>query len=329
MYFRVLSSWFEGLDVDWLDKAIMMELYSNARVSVQDLAKQFDVSFNTIKTRIKKLEQTGAIQEYAVELSLEMLDAENLFIDITTDGKENMIKLIEQIGNHLLVRFVYRTGNRKYHARAVVAGTVEFFDLKQFIESLDSVNMVEIHPYMWIAPYVSPQSKARTRGHRVTFSKNQLRVLQCLVDDVRIPVREISKRTRPSPRRVTRILAELQKDGGVHFTMRMVLFGDVELKLFVRYDETKTTFNHIIEWFQEHYFFEFWGAALWLDEPVLEVLLYPIDKVKISEITREVRKLPIVDLVEDYLLTKDSFVKGQYPGPSHIRLVEMIKEAGL
>lgn len=315
--------------MDWLDKAIMMELYNNARVSVQDLAKQFDVSFNTIKTRIKKLEQTGAIQEYAVELSLEMLDAENLFIDITTDGKENMTILIEQIGNHPLVRFVYRTGNRKYHARAVVAGTVEFFDLKQYIESLDGITMVEFHPYMWIAPYVSPQSKARTRGHKVTFSKNQLRVLQCLVNDVRMPVKEIAKRTRLSPRRVTRILAELRNGGGVHFTMRMVLFGDVELKLFVQYDETKTTINQIIEWFQEHYFFEFWGATMWLDEPVLEVLLYPIDKAKISEITREVRKLPIVALVEDYLLTKDSFVKGQYPGPSHIRLVEMIKEAGL
>lgn len=67
----------------------------------------------------------------------------------------------------------------------------------------------------------------------------------------------------------------------------------------------------------------------WLDEPVLEVLLYPIDKTKISEIIREVRKLPNIDLVEDFLLSKDSFVKGQYPGPSHIRLVKMIEEAGL
>jgi len=315
--------------VDWLDKAIMMELYSNARVPVQDLAKQFDVSFNTIKTRIKKLEQTGAIQEYAVELSLKMLDAENLFIGITTHGRENMTTLIEQIGNHPLVRFAYRSGNRKYHARAVVAGTVEFFDLKQFIESLDGITKVDIHPYKWIAPYVSPQSKARTRGRRVTFTKNQFRVLQCLVDDVRMPVNEIAKRIRLTPRRVNRILAELQEGGGVHFTMRMVLFGDVELKLFLRYDETTKTVSQIIEWFQEHYFFEFWAATSWLDEPMLEVLLYPIEKVKISEIIREVRKLSFVESVEDYILTKDSYIRGQYPGPSHIRLAEMIEKAGL
>ena len=63
------------LDVDWLDKAIVMELYGNARVPLQDLARKYDRSFNAIKKRVKNLEAVGAIQEYTVELSLNMLGA--------------------------------------------------------------------------------------------------------------------------------------------------------------------------------------------------------------------------------------------------------------
>ena len=77
-----LLSAVEVLDVDWLDKAIVLELHGNARVSHQDLARKYDLSFNAIKKRVKTLEEVGAIQEYTVELSLNMLGADNLSLSL-------------------------------------------------------------------------------------------------------------------------------------------------------------------------------------------------------------------------------------------------------
>jgi len=118
------------LDVDWLDKAIVLELYGNARLSFQDLAKKYDQSFNTIKNRVKKLEKEGVIQEYTVELSLNMVGADYLYTVITTDGTEDIKALIETIGNHRLIRHTARYDYQSYDAQAVVCGTTEFFELK-------------------------------------------------------------------------------------------------------------------------------------------------------------------------------------------------------
>ena len=281
--------------------------------------------------RLRKLEKEGAIQEYTVELSLNMLGADYVYAVITTDGTENMQALVDQIGNYRLVRFCYRTGNRRYESQAVIRGTTEFFELKQFLESLHQVTKVEIHPFIWITPDAPPQSKVRTRGQKVEFTLNQLRVLQCLADNVRIPVSEIVNRTGLTIRRVRSILRELQEGGGVHLTIRMnwLTTSTVALDLLIRFDERKTTVADIVVWFQEHYPLEFWGMVVWLDEPTIIAGLNVADLTKVAEITQLVRAEPFAELVEDQVITIQSFTTGQYRGPSQIQLEEMFKEAGL
>ncbi|MFX1342161.1 MAG: winged helix-turn-helix transcriptional regulator, partial [Promethearchaeota archaeon] len=228
--------------MDWLDKALLMELYGNSRISFQDLATKFHLTFNAIKYRVKKLEEIGVIQEYTVELSLEMLGLEPLSIGITTDDTEDMKALIDEIGNHRLVRQAIRVGNKYYGASAYATGTKEFFELKQFLESLNGVTNVEIHPVVSIIPDAPPLSKGKSRGQKVTFTKNQLHVLWCLTEDVRMSVGEIAKRVNLTPRRVSKILQDLQEGGGVHFTARinMLALGDVALSLIIHYNEKET-----------------------------------------------------------------------------------------
>lgn len=317
--------------MDWLDKAIVLELHGNARVSHQDLARKYDLSFNAIKKRVKTLEEVGAIQEYTVELSLNMLGADNLYAGISTDGTENMKALVDQIGNHLFIRFCYRTGNQRYEAQAVVRGAPEFFELKQFLESLDSVTTVEIHPSMWSMPGAPPQSKSRTRGKKVKFTQTQLRVLRCLSDDVRMPVSDIVKRTGLTGRRIKNSLRDLQEGGGVHFTIRFnwITTRTVALDLLVRFDKRKTTTKDIATWFQEHYPLEFWVLIVWLDEPTVIASLNVADLTKVVEITQTVRATPFAEFVEDRIIPLQSYSSGAYRGPSQTMLEEMFKEAGL
>ena len=320
---------FRVLDVDFLDKALVWELMANARISVQELAKKYDMSFNTIKDRISKLEKSGTISEYTIELSLEMLGAELVSMDIYTDGSENIRSFVDQIGKHPLVRLSHRVSGKLYGATAVIAGTREFFELKQFIESLDAVIKVDFHPFTWVVPEAPSKSRVRTRGCKLTFTKNQLRVLKCLLDDVRMPVTEIARRTAMTPRRVTNTLRELQDGGGVHFTLNINYVDEVELILRIRFNETTTSVNQIVDWFQEHYPLEFWGGALFLDEPVYTALIYSGPNKDLGELIRKVREASFSESVEDRLVLWDPKLKPQYRGPAHHRLEAMIKDAGL
>ncbi len=317
--------------MDWLDKAIVLELYGNARIPYQDLAKKYDQSFNTIKNRVKKLEKGGVIQEYTVELSLNMIGADHLFVAITTDGKEDIKALIETIGNHRLIRHSERFDYQSYGAQTVVCGTTEFFELKQFLESLPSVKKVEIHPIKLIMPDAPPQSKVRTRGKKVEFTLNQLRVLQCLTKDVRMPVSELANQTGLTARRVRRILGELQEGGGVHFTIRMnwISVSTVVLDITMRFNEKKVTASDIVGWFHKQFPLEFWGGFVWLDEPIVNASLNIADLTKVVEITRKVKAAGFAESVEDSVTTSAFHAPTHYRDPSQTRLAELFKEAGL
>jgi DNA-binding Lrp family transcriptional regulator len=280
---------------------------------------------------VKRLEAEGVIQEYTVELSQAMLDTEGLDIEIHTDGSEKIEELINQIGTHRMIGTVYREQNRKYVAGAWVAGTTEFFELKGFLESLDSVTRVELHPVVNVYSETPPHSKLRSRGKKVSFSKNQLQVLKCLSENVRMPISEIAKRINLTPRRVGRILRELEEGGGVHFTIRINWFalGEIILEYYIQYDETKTSVEEIVSWFKEHYPLEFWGAGKRLDEPVITVDIIVEDQKKVGDITKMVREATFVKCVDDVVLTPQTFVKVRYRDPSQHRLEELFREAGL
>ncbi|MFW9832095.1 MAG: hypothetical protein ACFFD8_10020, partial [Candidatus Thorarchaeota archaeon] len=277
-----------------------------------------------------KLEKRGAILEYMVELSLEMLGLEPMFVDITTNGTEDMNELLDQIGKNPWVRLAYRPSHQRYQARAYVAGTAAFFELKRYLESLEAVIKVELHPTMDHAPDAPPTSRARTRGRRVTFTRNQLCVLKCLTTNVRMPISEIAKRTSLTSGRVRKVLHQLQKDGGVYFTIRMdyLALGDVELELFIRYDDSETNTGEIVEWFYKNYRNEFWVAAAWQDEPVIDVMLIIENPSIVKEIISKVRGVPFFKTVEDQLVSPQR-MGGHYRDPTQERLGELFREAGL
>lgn len=55
--------------MDDLDQAILAVLIRDARISWKDLAQEVGVSPPTIRDRVKRLQDTGVIQRFAVELS--------------------------------------------------------------------------------------------------------------------------------------------------------------------------------------------------------------------------------------------------------------------
>lgn len=53
------------------DQRLLLSLRQNARISVSDLARQMNLSRSTVQNRLARLEDTGVIRGYSVELGAE------------------------------------------------------------------------------------------------------------------------------------------------------------------------------------------------------------------------------------------------------------------
>lgn len=64
---------YENGDIDRIDRRIIEILSENARISLAELARLLDLSAPTISERIKRLEETGVIENFTVTVNYEVL----------------------------------------------------------------------------------------------------------------------------------------------------------------------------------------------------------------------------------------------------------------
>lgn len=289
--------------LDPQDWALIKEIHANARVSYQALAKKFGLSPNTIKTRVKRLREKKVFLRTGVALSRETLGVEDIVAVVTTDGSEVGGPLMEQMAAQPMACEVYRTGDRRYELWAVVTGTSEAFGLKGFLENLDSVIEVEMRPIVFFNPTMEPDYWIHSRGKKVTFTKDQLRVLDHLFWDARMPVSQIAHKTGLPPRRVRKILRDLEEGGGVQFITGYDIFalGDMEYRLKIWFDPAHTTGQDLAREIAEKYPHEFWWSSITTNEPILDVGLIINDANQVLPIIREIKTNPHITSIEDFV----------------------------
>lgn len=312
--------------VDELDKAIMVALDGNGRVSYQVLARRLGVSYNAVKKRVNRLLEVGAIMKFAIELSLAMLDADFFNALIKTDGSEDLDLFMEQLGQRPEFFVIRRFADGSYFGEGSVVGAQGLIELGRFLRRLPVITNVELHPAVLLTPVLSSRSKGNTRGQKVTFTAMQLQVLRCLVEDPRMSITTIARQSGLTPRRIRTILKELQEGGGLHITVRWdrSSFGDIELVVLIQYDDTTTTPSEIFEWFKDQYPFEYWVSAIWADEPTVVVSLTVKDLRAAEAIGAAVKAAPF---------TKDAMIRVSYPhrrfqGLLDTGLRDLLVEAG-
>ena len=314
--------------LDPLDWALICELCGNTRTPYKTLAKKFDISTNTVKNRIKRLRQQGVIMKFGISVSYETLGAESVAGFVTTDGSENVIELMKQIASQPMICEIYRTSDRRYEYHAMVLGASETLGLKRFLRDIDSVTDVEMRPIELIFPNKPPTYPGNTRGKRVTFTHNQLRVLKALTKDSRLPVSQIAQETGLTLRRVRKILKDLQEGGGIHTYVIYSVFalGDMEYRLRISFDETQTTGQDIIEGLYEKYPDLFWWGSITTNEPIVDVGLIIDRPGKGLPITEEIKAASCTTSVEDFV----SYPR-VVPGINRLNahLWDLLEEAGL
>jgi len=293
------------------------------------LAKKFDISPNTVKNSINRLRKQGVIRRFGVCVSFETFGAENVAGFVTTDGSENVVELMKQIVSQPMVAEIYRTSDRRYEYHAIVLGASETLGFQQFLRNLDCVINVEMRPIEFFFPNKPPNYVLNTRGNRVTFAREQLRVLKSLAEnDSRLPVSQIAQYTGFTPRRVRKILQDLEESGGVHFPVYYDVFalGDMEYRLRICYDEAQATGQDIIINLYEKYPELFWWASITTNEPIVDVGLIIDRPGKGPPIAAELKATAYTESVEDFV---------SYPRIIHginrlnVHLWDLINEAGL
>jgi DNA-binding Lrp family transcriptional regulator len=290
--------------LDPLDWALICELCNNARIPYKTLAKKFDISPNTVKNRINRLHKQKVIVGFGVLVSMEMLGAEHVLGVIATDGTEKVMEFIRQIvAKWPIVNEIYRTSDRRYEYWARVSGASETLGFKTYLEELIGVTDVEMRPVVYFSPNMSPNSVMNTRGKKVLFTQHQLRVLRCLYQDARLPVSQIAQQTGFTPRRVRKILRELEEGGGIHFVVGFDPFalGDMEYRLKICYDEAQTTGQDIIMGLYEKYPETFWWATITTNQPIVDVGLLIDSPGKGMPIIQHLKEAPFIKSIEDFV----------------------------
>ena len=118
---------FLRMELDKLDIAILEALQKDARLSLQELGKQVGLTASPCWTRIRRMEDAGVIEGYAVRLNPEKVGlSETVILHVTLDSHSDEAlfefgKALEEIPEVLEAYLV--SGDYDYYIRVAVEGT--------------------------------------------------------------------------------------------------------------------------------------------------------------------------------------------------------------
>ncbi|MHA1907531.1 MAG: Lrp/AsnC family transcriptional regulator, partial [Candidatus Thorarchaeota archaeon] len=167
--------------LDKLDKHIIYELVGNCRIPYQELAEKTGITANAVRKRINKLESSGAIDYYTLELAYTMIDAHSMMAWVTTDGSRDEKEFADTMGKNEYVQDVTHHAGGYYAVFADYITAEDMSNLTRFLRNQESVSNVEIHPLILYSSGAPPKPEFELK-------KLHFRVLKPLVDDPRMLV---------------------------------------------------------------------------------------------------------------------------------------------
>ena len=309
--------------MDSIDKNVLIDLLINCRARYQDMAVKNNVTANAIRKRVDRLISQGIIEEFIVELSLAMVDAELLLSLIYTDGSEDENTFIDQLstprGTNPYINYVGPASGGEYTLYIIFStyteGTKGLSETNAFFRSFNEVQKVDMYPLLY------------PRGKKVNLSPMDLKVLRYLVENPRMPISEISNRSGVSSRNVRNIIVNFAKSNNVNLTIRWNLnAGDsIQFLAQIQWDDRQTDFTTIKTWLFNQFPEEFWGELICATKPLLFGTFVVNNLSSVAKITQSIKKNSTITSVVT-LLGKPS--RG-FPDIRTTQLHKLIAEAGL
>ncbi|MHA2312471.1 MAG: winged helix-turn-helix transcriptional regulator [Candidatus Thorarchaeota archaeon] len=245
--------------MDLLDKSIILELMTDSRVSCQELADRYGSSRGVVRKRINKLQERGVIQQYTAWYSLAMMEATFVLGHVRLSQQLSREEIVKQLDKHPLIHAVVPTATGDILFHSIVVGVDGLAELGSSIRKLDDVDDVELHLIQ------------SDRGRKVELKNIHLNVLAVLIENSRLSVAEISRRTGLSPRRIKKSLDEIVTDGGIVLAIARnpALGSGVSFYMRIVWDEKKADVQNIMKHMEQTFPAEIWESYVSASDSVL------------------------------------------------------------
>jgi DNA-binding Lrp family transcriptional regulator len=290
-----------GVTLDRIDNAILRELtLVNCRTSYRALAKKTGVSPNTAKNRVRKLVEDGIIIRFVISMSHETAGTDQIFGFVFTSGTENSEEFVSQLGKNPMISSVstsVRPEGGAYLIFGRCMGAQELAEIGATLRRFDEVQNVELH-----------LNVHRLRGAKTDFSRSQLKVIGCLIQNARMKIEEIAKRTGMASKTVRRLLRELKQSEGLFFSCLLDLSagGLVNAFLRIEWDDKKTSAADVVQFLQGECADNLWWTWISASEPVMFADLCFENILDLEHISRRVRAAPFVKSTASLVISADA-----------------------
>ena len=316
--------------MDAIDRKLLWELHDNCRTSYETLSRVLGISANAVKKRVAKLIDTGIIYNYTIMLSLDMLNSEVLYGLIYTDGEEQAQDFINQVGANPMIHVVGSiaslTGGA-YIISAQYIGSQGLAELGRFIRGLNHVSEVELFPLLIPQDHADLEAfPIRSPRTEREFTKTELKVLQCLLEDAKMSISDIANRTGLTARRVGRTIQQLM-DRGVMFSVRWNLSaGGLDTVIIrIRVDEQQMPISEVSEWLRSKFPDEFWLPYISAKEPLVFAIFVVLNMQVAEHIAHTIKDAPFVKSIA----VSVQFSETKFPWLGELKIKEMLRNAGL
>lgn len=273
--------------IDSLDKSILNELGLNCRASYQKIAEKYNVSATAVKKRVEKLIQSGVIVEFIIEFNLAMIDGEFFLAEINTDSSILEEEFIDNLGSNEMISEVGALTGGAFIAFGSYIGSEDLREMGKFLRTQESVEDVEIHTLLF------------PKGKKFQLKNLHLKVLKCLIDDPRIPVTKIAKKTGLAARTVSRAIDEILESQSVRLSIRWNLnaVDSITFLSKITWNEGKTDLDGIMKWLRREFPVEFWEPLISADSPIMFPAFVVESLRDVEVITRKLQNAEFVESV--------------------------------
>jgi DNA-binding Lrp family transcriptional regulator len=299
--------------VDWTDARIIGAMIADCRISYNALAQQLEMTANAARARVSNLIELGVI-EFDVVLSYAQAGADPILVKVGTESNVTSDEIIEEIGRHPLTYVMNPLPDGLLHVFADYRTPSELAELLQFVRTRETVTEVEVHTII------------TQRGKKGEFTKDQLRVLAALLDDVRKPITAIADEAGITARRARRALKKCYDDETVHFMSRWnPNLGDStailsEITWAPDFDIAESN-----NWLYTTFDKKFWYAYISASQPVF-FSVFVLEHVReMEEIDTVLESSSRVAHADTYLM----YPSRLFPRPRRVWLEDLIRKSGI
>lgn len=152
------------MTIDSIDAKILEVLQENARVSISELSKRINLSLSAVSERLKKLEQSGIIDQYTTILNSKAMEKGLLAIMMVgVDGSLNQKDLLDLVNeSDEILECAFVTGTCDYIIKISTKDTDSLGVIMKSIKEIRGVKSTETNVVidsLKLKHSVSPLSK--------------------------------------------------------------------------------------------------------------------------------------------------------------------------